>query len=112
MSGEMKTEDEESLRLGWGRAWVQATGPNTMIIILFLCLAIINGGMVLYHHWGIAELHIAMTRGLEKIQNAQDETTYIHTLTDDERRALCLEMPSSLKAKVRANGGSHSQKRC
>ena len=117
MTDEKKTT--ESLKLSYGLASLQAGGPMTVIVILFLCLAAINAGMVLYHHWGIGALHQAMIDGqtevvnsLGKLTEAQEETTYIQTLTEAERQKLCLNMPASLRAKVKENGGRHSVKSC
>ena len=116
---EKEKESKSSLQLGWRDFSLSANGPLTVVVILFICLAIINSGMVIYHHWGIAELHNAMIAGLDKLTAAQNKATdvqsegnYIHTLTKEEQQALCLEMPVSLKAKLRANGISHNIKRC
>ena len=109
----------ESLKLSYGAASLRAGGPLTVIVILVLCLATVNAVMVLYHHWGIGALHQAMIDGqtevvnsLAKLKEAQDETNYIQTLTETERQKLCLNMPASLRAKVKENGGRHSVKSC
>ena len=104
--------EEDKFSLGWGKGSLSASGPVTTIVLLVICLAIVNGGMILYHHWGIGALHQAMTDGLKKLEDAQNETTYIHTLTDAEKQELCLTMPASLREKIKQNGGRHTLKRC
>lgn len=98
------TDEPDSLQIGWGPARIKAYGPLTVILTLFITLALLNAGMVFYHHMGIGELHQQMIDGMQRLTEAQDETTYIHTLTDAEKRALCLEVPPSLKAKLKSNG--------
>jgi len=112
MGNDTAPENKNSLKLGWGAASLQASGPLTTIVILFLALALVNSGVVLYHHWGIGELHTAMIDGLKDLTEAQRETTYLSTLTEQERQALCLDMPSSLKSKIQRNGGAHPSRRC
>ena len=109
----------ESLKLSYGAASLRAGGPLTVIVILVLSLATVNAGMVLYHHWGIGALHQAMIEGqikvvesVGKLKEAQDETNYIQTLSEQEKQKLCLTMPLSLKAKIKENGGRHSVKFC
>jgi len=106
------TDEPDSLQIGWGPARIKAYGPLTVILTLFITLALLNAGMVFYHHSGIAELHRAMITGLQQVYESQNEGNYLHTLSADERHSLCLEMPPSLKQKIQRNGSNHIIKRC
>ena len=102
----------DSLKIGFGPAWLQATGSMTMIMVLFLCLASINVGMVLYHHWGIAGLHQAMINGLDNMTEAQHVTNYLKTLNEEQSQSLCLDVPKSIRAHVLNNGKGRLLKQC
>ena len=113
--------EDEGKELGYGRrngdgievglpsGWrVKVSGPNLVLAVLIFCLA----GLT----WYFVEQHDRRTTGrVELIRNDQkeilvgitaarvavEEQTYVLTLTSKDKEALNLEMPPSLRAKLR-----------
>jgi hypothetical protein len=103
----MPKEDREALGLE-GMGWkLKATGANVTAVILVAIAVAVVAFMVRDHDVRAAErsahveAEVKTVRGeVQSLAGRMEETTYVLTLTDDERKRLKLDMPESLRKRT------------
>lgn len=108
MAGEQETVELEKTVGGWRG---KLSGQNLMTILLAGCIG--GGGWILVDHRNesraaMSELNAkhekalgAIAAAIDRQAEAQEATHYIFSLSPEERQRLRLDMPASLRARVR-----------
>lgn len=91
---------EDSLEVSTAAGSVKATGQMTIIVALFLAIALVLG-IQAWTYAGYGKDRAAqINKQIDDMKDAINEQTYILTLTTEERTKLRLDMPESLRRKI------------
>lgn len=93
------TQDEVEVNAPGGFK-VRARGYDILTLIVVVGLVLL--GYMFWEHKGEAKAAQAeVTKAVEKVADSQNELAYLISLTPEERSRLKLDMPDSLRRRVR-----------
>ena len=100
---EERQQDELEVA-GPGGMKIRARGYDILVIAVIVGVSLI--GYVLYEHKGDAKagqetMRTEITKSLDKVSQSQEELSYLISLTPEQRAKLSLEMPDSLRRRIR-----------
>lgn len=88
-----------------GGAKIEATGKDVFIVAIIVGLAL-SLSWSWDHKDATAKEHGTLTQAVGELKDQVSEHTYVLTLPQERREALNLQMPETLRRKVRANNGN------
>ena len=99
----MAEEEKDGVEIG--NKWVsaKATGRFSIALILAVTVAAISIGGIGWHDHETARRYEALHLAVLTLKSAQDESTYVLTLSPADREGLRLQMPESLRRKLGRN---------
>lgn len=93
-------DEEESVEVSTSLGKVKATGPNVYVVILIICVAVGGVFMLRDHDIRAGERSEKIVGHQQKLEDGITELTYVLTLSDEDRKNLQLQMPSSMRKKL------------
>lgn len=84
-----KGKREDDIKIGWGPLSLEATGKQVVNVVLVCALA----ALVIYHDASTKQFESQMLSTFEEIK-------FLLSLPEDQRRALNLQMPDTMRAKL------------
>jgi len=108
----MLGKDESGLEVsgGAGGVWAKVSGREAWLLLVVILVAAVTALLVTItlemqqrkiEHQSLAAGQSGLQAAINKVTEAQAETTYVLTLSPAEREKLKLQMPSSLWKKLR-----------
>lgn len=96
----MSTEQESMEVDAPGGFKIRARGYDILTLIIVVGLVLL--GYMFWEHRGEAKAsQIEVTKAVEKVAESQAELSYLISLTPEERSKLKLDMPDSLRRRMR-----------
>lgn len=88
------------VKFGFGSFWMKVSEHRFLTTIVVLLTFGFLGYVLYLHDQGTKESMAKVIKEVEILQATQSETTYVLTLTPEERQKLDLRMPDSLRKKI------------
>ena len=100
---EERQQDELEVT-GPGGTKIRARGYDIMVIMVIVGITLL--GYVLWEHKmeakaGQESMKVEITKSLDKVAQSQEELSYLISLTPEQKAKLNLEMPESLRRRLR-----------
>ena len=100
---EERQQDELEVT-GPGGTKIRARGYDILVIMVIVGITLL--GYVLWEHKmearaGQQQMEEKVTKSLDKVAQSQEELSYLISLTPEQRARLSLEMPESLRRRLR-----------
>jgi len=102
-------DDQVSVSAGWGKAWAKVGGTHvwTLVLVLVLVVVCVDAALSDSRHKERKTEHATgagavqtLSSKLDTLIAAQAETTYVLTLSNEDRAKLKLQMPDSMRKRL------------
>lgn len=97
----MPPAQENSIEAEAGGVKVKATGERVATYVLVSIIGAVFAWAALKHHDGTETNHREVQQNHREVKEALSEVTYVLSLSQERRERLRLEMPDSMRRKVR-----------